>query len=444
MGKLFGTDGIRGIAGKELDFCLARRVGKALVEILKSEGICEPKILIGMDTRESSPTLSDALSKGITEAGGRAISIGVCSTPAVAFLLIKHSFDAGVMISASHNPYEYNGIKIFGKNGFKLSDEEEAQIESRIIDTETGITPEGAKEEYINYLKNAFGVSLNGLKIGIDCANGSASVTAEKLFTALGAECLMISNSPDGHNINENCGSTHLDRLKALVLSNNLDVGIAFDGDADRCIAIDEKGREVDGDFIMAILATKLKSNRMLANNTIVGTVMTNLGLKKFCDENGIAFKSAAVGDRFVLEMLTEGGYTLGGEQSGHIILPHLATTGDGQLTAIALLSQIKESGKSLSALADIMKKYPQITVNINADARGKQAIVNDEKTKEIIFQAEEKLGDKGRIIVRPSGTEALIRITVEGESEEGAEAICHDIAKKIKGRLDELKSAMG
>lgn len=444
MGKLFGTDGIRGIAGQELNEALAGKVGEALTQVLQNTGKYRPKILIGMDTRESSPSLSASLIEGIKISGGVAISIDICSTPAIAFLLKKHSFDAGVMISASHNPYEYNGIKIFGSNGFKLSDDMENEIERRICDNGNSISPETAREEYINYLKNAFGVSLKGLRIGIDCANGSASVTARETFSDLGAECYIISDSPDGKNINRACGSTHLDDLKKLVLSHKLDAGIAFDGDADRCIAIDEKGCEIDGDYIMAILALRLKSEGALHESTIVGTVMTNLGFKKFCQENEIAFKSAPVGDRFVLETLNEGGYSLGGEQSGHIILPEFATTGDGQLTAIALLSQIKTSGKSLSALAEIMKKYPQITKNIDADALDKQALISDEIIKETIADAEFELCGSGRVVVRPSGTEALIRITVESDTEEKTERICYELAKKIDARLKKLKTAMG
>ena len=441
MGKLFGTDGIRGIAGKEITVDLARRIGRALTEVLRSTGIRMPSVLIGMDTRESSPTLCSALMDGILEVGGKAISIGVCSTPAIAYHLVKHSFDAGVMISASHNPYHYNGIKIFGGNGYKISDEAEEKIEGLI--SKENITPESAKNEYIDYLKETFGISLNGLRIGIDCANGSASVTAKELFTKLGAECYTISDSPNGKNINKECGSTHLEGLKSLVLDQGLDAGIAFDGDADRCIAIDETGREIDGDYILAILALRLREEKALDKNAIVGTVMTNLGLRKFCEENGITFKSSAVGDRFVLEMLKKEGYALGGEQSGHIILPHLATTGDGQLTAIALLSTVKSSGKSLGALAAIMKKYPQITLNIDADANDKLALTEDEGIKKIILDAERQVKSNGRIIIRPSGTEALIRITVESATEEEAERLSSQLAEKIKRRLKELKSAV-
>ena len=437
MGKLFGTDGIRGIAYKELSLDLADGVGFALVTVLISQGINHPKILIGMDTRESSPALCSALTDGIKRAGGMAVSIGICSTPAVAYHVVKHSYNAGVMISASHNPYEYNGIKIFGSDGFKLSDETENMIEREII------TPDSARKEYLEYLRGTFKTPLCNLKIGIDCANGSASATASELFSSLGAECYMLSDSPSGKNINEKCGSTHISELRELVVSEGLDAGIAFDGDADRCIAIDEKGQEIDGDYILAILSSELKKEGKLKENAIVGTVMTNLGLKKFCESQGIGFKSAAVGDKFVLEMLTEGGLSLGGEQSGHIILSDIATTGDGQLTAVALLSILKKSGKKLSALADIMKKYPQVTLNIEADTNDKAAFTEDEIIKDIISKSENRIKNRGKIVVRPSGTEPLIRISAEASTVREAEEICNILAEKIKGRLTELKTSV-
>ena len=441
MKRLFGTDGIRGIVGKELDIELAYNVGSALTKVLLSKEGRSPKILIGMDTRASSPMLSSAFMNGIREMGGMATNIGVCSTPAVAYHVIKHAFDAGVMISASHNPYEYNGIKIFGKDGFKISDEIEARIEEIVFGN--NLNEITAREEYIDYLKKAFNCSLSGLKIGIDCANGSASVTAKELFESLGAECHILSDNPNGKNINLGCGSTYLDGLKSLVISKSLDVGIAFDGDADRCIAIDEKGREIDGDFILAILSLRMKSEERLNKNVIVGTVMTNLGLRKFCADNNIGFECSAVGDRYVLEKLRLGEYSLGGEQSGHIIFSDIATTGDGQLTAVALLSEMKKSGKSLSALASAMKKYPQKCINIEADAIDKTLLINDNVIQEIIKEGE-TLFDSGRIVVRPSGTEPLIRIRAECITEEEAELICHHLANKIKGRLRELKTTVG
>lgn len=436
MDKLFGTDGIRGVVGTELTDDLAYNIGSSLVSVLLKQGVTNPKIIIGMDTRESSLNLCVALCDGIRAAGGFFSNIGVCSTPAIAYLVVSRNFDAGVMISASHNPYQYNGIKIFGRDGCKLSDEMEEEIERNIL------TPNMARKEYIEYLKNCFGQSFFGIRLGIDCANGSTYVSAKELFSSLGAECYFISDLPNGKNINENCGSTHLNNLKNLVISNNLDLGIAFDGDGDRCIAIDEKGRVVDGDHIMAILTLRLKNDGMLSENTVVGTVMTNLGFVDFCKKNGIEFRSTNVGDRFVLQSLNEGGFSLGGEQSGHIILREKATTGDGQLTALALLSEIKKSGKRLSTLAEIISKYPQITINIKAEQIDKENLYSDD-IREIIRKAEKELGDTGRIIIRPSGTEPLIRIMVECESSTKAQAICQDVADSIKKTLDKLNSAM-
>ena len=449
MGRLFGTDGIRGVVGSELTTELARLVGRALVGVLPKGDDGRSFILVGMDTRISSGMLADSLIEGICEAGGDAVNIEVCSTPAVAYLVRKHRFDAGVMISASHNPWEYNGIKIFGADGFKLNDLLEERIEELILDGKDEFIPaeipgslkyiDSAIEEYTEYLIGC-GVSLKGLRIGIDCANGSAASTAERVFSGLGAECCMLADQPNGTNINKGCGSTHLEGIKALVKENGLDVGIAFDGDADRCLAIDETGREIDGDFILAILASKLKDEGCLSGNTLVGTVMSNLGLVKFCERNGIDFLATRVGDRYVLEALNERGLSLGGEQSGHIILRELSTTGDGQLTAVYLLSHIKESGKSLSTLATIMKKYPQYMINLHADADGKSALKTDEVIKEIISESEKEMGEHGRILIRPSGTEPLIRVMTEGDDPEIAERICKDLSQRIKKRLKELK----
>lgn len=449
MGRLFGTDGIRGVVGSELTTELARLVGRALVGVLPKGDDGRSFILVGMDTRISSGMLADSLIEGICEAGGDAVNIEVCSTPAVAYLVRKHRFDAGVMISASHNPWEYNGIKIFGADGFKLNDLLEERIEELILDGKDEFIPadipgslkyiDSAIEEYTEYLIGC-GVSLKGLRIGIDCANGSAASTAERVFSGLGAECCMLADQPNGTNINKGCGSTHLEGIKALVKEKGLDVGIAFDGDADRCLAIDETGREIDGDFILAILASKLKDEGRLSGNTLVGTVMSNLGLVKFCERNGIDFLATRVGDRYVLEALNERGLSLGGEQSGHIILRELSTTGDGQLTAVYLLSHIKESGKSLSTLATIMKKYPQYMINLHADADGKSALKTDEVIKEIIAESEKEMGEHGRILIRPSGTEPLIRVMTEGDDPEIAERICKDLSQRIEKRLKELK----
>ena len=451
MGKLFGTDGIRGLFGGELNSALARNVGRALVCVLTQDGRTRPKIVVGMDTRLSSPLLLDSLMEGICEAGGDATTIDVCSTPAVAHIVTKHKYDAGVMISASHNPWDYNGIKIFGSDGFKLSDSLEEKIEAIVLSDEDFCRAEqmGSYQvffegvpEYIDYIKNAFGVSLDGMKIAIDCANGSASVSAEKIFSGLGANCLMIADNPDGTNINLDCGSTHLAGLKKVVVDNKLQLGIAFDGDADRCLCVDENGEEVDGDFILAILATKLKSEGKLKGNTLVGTVMSNLGLIKFCEKNGIDFFATKVGDRYVLEKLNESSLSLGGEQSGHVILRELSTTGDGQLTALALLSHLKESGKSLSEVKSVMKKYPQYMTSVYADAEDKAAFKTDTLIKDIIAESENEMGERGRILIRPSGTEHLIRVMTEGDDSDIAESICASLAEKVRKRLAELKES--
>ncbi len=447
MARLFGTDGIRGVAGEELTAELATQVGRALTKVLGKE--TNTRVLLGMDTRESSPWICDALVDGICSVGGEAAVIGVCSTPAVAYLTKKHGFDAGVMISASHNPYQYNGIKIFGGDGFKLSDALEDEIEALIgvpCEAREGgrVTKfDGAIDEYIEYLKNSFGISLSGMKIGVDCANGSASVSAGELLSSLGAECHIRCDSPNGTNINLNCGSTHLEGLKALVIEKGLDLGIAFDGDADRCLAIDHEGNEVDGDFIMAIVGLWLNEKGKLRESTIVGTVMSNLGFVKFCEKNGLNFIATKVGDRYVLEMMNERGFDFGGEQSGHLILGELATTGDGQLTAISLLSRVKESGKTLKELATVMKKYPQYMVNIRANSEEKALVKTDEVILGIIADGEKRLEGTGRLLIRPSGTEHLIRIMTEGEDGELANDVCSSCAQKIRDRLDRLNESV-
>ncbi len=448
MRRLFGTDGIRGISNEFLSCERGVSIGRALGHVLSSNRKYRPKVIIGMDTRISSEMLASAITAGLLSVGSDVMTLGVVPTPAIAYLVKKYKAKAGVMISASHNPYEYNGIKIFGEEGFKLSDELEEQIESIVLDNTPPVRIAESREigkryeapyalhDYISYLMHTTEVPLDGMKVAIDTSNGSASATAEELFRSLGADVHMLSDKPDGININENCGSTHLEALRKYVVENKMEVGIAFDGDADRCLAVDEMGNEVDGDFIMAILALDLKKKGLLNKNTVVGTVMSNFGFHKFCEDNGINYIAAKVGDRYVLEMLNQEGFSFGGEQSGHIILRRFATTGDGQLTAIALLSHIKESGKTLGELSRVMKKYPQHTVNIAATQSQKIAFFTDEEIKEILTEAEASLENRGRLVARPSGTEPLVRIMVESLDEKETVSIAERIASAVKDKL--------
>ena len=450
MRRLFGTDGVRGIANEFLSCERALEIGRALGTVLSRRKRYKTKIIIGMDTRISSRMLCAALAAGVCSVGGEVVNAGVIPTPAIAHLVKKHGYTAGVMISASHNSFEYNGIKIFGTDGFKLSDELEERIESIVLDDDVHpsmadparigniLDSSTARDEYIAHLSSAMATDLTGMKIGIDCANGAASATAERLFTSFGAECTIINASPNGTNINDKCGSTYLDGLKGLVVENGLDLGVAFDGDADRCLLVDEMGNEIDGDFIMAIIAQHMKRDGKLTKNTVVGTVMTNLGFKKFCEREGIGFIAAKVGDRYVLEMMNQEGYVFGGEQSGHIIFREHSTTGDGQLTALMLLSEVKRTGKRLSELAAIMKKYPQYIVNIEANAEEKLAFFTNREIATLISEAEENIGD-GRVVVRPSGTEPKIRVMLEGEDEALTESIAKELAARIKEKLKEI-----
>ena len=450
MRRLFGTDGVRGIANEFLSCERAIAIGRALGYVLSSNQRYRPKVIIGMDTRLSSEMLASAVSAGLCSVGSDVMTLGVVPTPAVAYLVKKYKAKAGVMISASHNPYEYNGIKVFGEEGFKLSDELEEQIESIVLDNTPPIKmadsakigkrfdAPNALSDYIDHLISTASTRLDGLEVAIDTSNGSASATAERLFTSLGASVHMLHCEPDGININDACGSTHLGSLKKYVVDNGLDVGVAFDGDADRCLAIDGDGNEIDGDYIMAILALDMKKKGLLDKNTVVGTVMTNFGFHKFCEENDITFIAAKVGDRYVLEILNQEGFSFGGEQSGHVIIRNHATTGDGQLTALALLCHIKESGKTLSELSRVMKKYPQHMVNIETTPAGKIAMFTDEDIKGIIADAEAQIGARGRLVVRPSGTEPLVRIMVEGEDPTQTVEIAETTARKIKEKLNE------
>ncbi len=447
MGRLFGTDGIRGIANSFLSCELAVKVGRAAGKVLSDGSRRRLLFCIGCDTRISSDMLSFSVASGLCSVGVDVIILGVVPTPAVAYLVGKYKADAGIMISASHNPAEYNGIKIFSGDGYKIPDALEEQIETLVLDSEDNFDLSGtdigkvtyanmAVKDYVDHLKSTVINSLDGLNIAVDCANGSASVSAAKLFEALGANADVLHDKPNGININTNCGSTHIDILREYVLRNNLDAGIAYDGDADRCICVDDKGNIVDGDFIMAICAKDMKERGKLAKNTVVGTVMTNMGFGKFCKENDISFIATKVGDRFVLEEMLQEDYVFGGEQSGHVIFGDFASTGDGQLTSIQLLSLMKRSGKKLSELSSIMKRYPQCIINVNVSKEGKLAFYTDATVKNAIEDAKKEFGESGRIVVRASGTEPLIRVMTEGEDRVQTESIAKRVSEVITERL--------
>ena len=448
MGRLFGTDGVRGVANSELTCEMAMNIGRAAAMVLTDDDRRHPRILIGKDTRKSSDMLEAAITAGLCSVGANVIQLGVVPTPAVAFLVGKYKADAGIVLTASHNPCEFNGIKIFSGDGYKLPDALEEQIEAIVLDhVATPPTPVGGDlgtvttapnvvRDYVDHVKSTVPFSLDGLRIAIDCANGASSRTAETLFTELGAECHMIANEPNGVNVNDKCGSTHMEGLMAYVKEHGLDAGVAFDGDADRCLAVDENGNLVDGDFVMAICAADMKSRGKLAKSTVVGTIMTNMGFNRFCDENDMKFSATKVGDRYVLEEMLLEGYNFGGEQSGHVIFLDFATTGDGQMTAAQLLSIMRRRQAKLSSLATIMQRYPQVMVNVTTSPEGKLRFYTDTEVKESIEKAKAALGNTGRIIVRPSGTEPLLRVMVEGQDLALIEKIAEDISEVIKEEL--------
>ncbi len=448
MGRLFGTDGVRGVANSELTCEMAMNIGRAAAMVLTDDDRRHPRILIGKDTRKSSDMLEAAITAGLCSVGANVIQLGVVPTPAVAFLVGKYKADAGIVLTASHNPCEFNGIKIFSGDGYKLPDALEEQIEAIVLDhVDTPPTPVGGDlgtvttapnvvRDYVDHVKCTVPFSLDGLRIAIDCANGASSRTAETLFTELGAECHMLANEPNGVNVNDNCGSTHMEGLMAYVKEHGLDAGVAFDGDADRCLAVDENGNLVDGDFVMAICAADMKSRGKLAKSTVVGTIMTNMGFNRFCDENDMKFSSTKVGDRYVLEEMLLEGYNFGGEQSGHVIFLDFATTGDGQMTAAQLLSIMRRRQAKLSSLATIMQRYPQVMVNVTTSPEGKLRFYTDTEVKESIEKAKAALGSTGRIIVRPSGTEPLLRVMVEGENEEQISELTNQVADVLRTRL--------
>ncbi len=449
MGRLFGTDGIRGIANKDLTCELATQLGRAAAQVLTNKSNRHPRVLIGKDTRLSSDMLENAMAAGLCSIGASVVTLGVVPTPAVAYLVEKYKADAGIMISASHNSFEYNGIKIFSGDGFKLPDDLEERIEDIILGKTdisdqlpqdeglgTVTRAQDAVRDYIDHVKSTVHFALDGMKLAIDCANGSASATAEALFTELGAQVTMLNQSPDGINVNDNCGSTHMEGLIEYVKNHELDAGVAFDGDADRCLMVDEAGNFVDGDFIMAICALDMKSRGKLNKNTVVGTIMTNMGFQKFCEENGMRFEATKVGDRYVLEQMRLEGYSFGGEQSGHVIFRDFATTGDGQLTACQLLSLLHRRQGKLSSLATAMQRYPQTMVNIQVTPEGKLAFYTDQRVRAAIEKATAELGGEGRIIVRPSGTEPLLRVMVEGRDEAQIQALAEEVAQVIREEL--------
>ena len=448
MGRLFGTDGVRGVANKDLTCELAMKLGRAAAAVLTNKSTRHPRVIIGKDTRLSSDMLENAMAAGLCSVGASVVLLGVVPTPAVAYLVEKYKADAGIMISASHNSYEYNGIKIFSGDGFKLPDDLEERIESLSLgeaplpaapaDSDLGTveTAPNALRDYIDHVKSTVHFSLDGLEIALDCANGSSAMTAETLFTELGAKVHMLANEPNGVNINDHCGSTHMESLIEYVKTHKVDAGIAFDGDADRCLAVDENGEPVDGDFIMAICGLDMKSRGKLNKNCIVGTIMTNLGFIKFCEANGIHFEATKVGDRYVLEEMLLENYSFGGEQSGHVIFRDFATTGDGQLTAAQLLSIMKRREAKLSSMTTVMERYPQTMKNIRVSPEGKLAFYTDPKVKQAIDAATKTLAGNGRVIVRPSGTEPLLRVMVEGQDLALIEKIAEDISEVIKEEL--------
>ena len=448
MGKLFGTDGIRGIANSELTGKLAYDVGRASAYVLTKKKKRQPKILVARDTRISGSMLEAALVGGICSVGANVVSIGVVPTPAISFLTKVLDADAGIMISASHNPLEYNGIKIFNREGYKLSDELEKEIE-QIILSQSGAGPlptgegvgtwevdHGLMDLYIDHVCSTIPGDLKGLKVIIDCANGAAYEAAPKALERLGAEVDAIHYKPNGININKLCGSTHMDDLMSQVVGRGLSVGIAFDGDADRCLAVDENGKFVDGDQILAICALDMKQGGRLNKDTMVTTVMSNLGLNFMANENDIGVKETRVGDRYVLEKMIKDGYNIGGEQSGHVIFLDHNTTGDGLITAIQLLYIMKKTGKKLSELSRVMKVMPQVLINAKVKNEHKYDYIEDLEIRQEIKKLEAKFGEEGRVLVRASGTEPLVRVMIEGtdkdELEKNAQKLADFIEKKL------------
>ena len=445
MSRLFGTDGVRGVANDELTTLLAMQLGQAGAYVLTRENMHKPTIMVGCDTRISGDMLANALMAGICSVGANAVYVGVIPTPAVAYLTRKYKVDAGVVISASHNPVEFNGIKFFDGNGYKLPDALEDEIESYIRNDMSGIKfPIGsnvgkikyrtdAREEYINHSIQAVGVDLTGLKIVVDCAEGASYYTSVEALRELGGNIVAIHNMPDGTNINANCGSTHMQELQARVVYEKANIGLAFDGDADRLLAVDEQGNIVDGDQIMAIVGNHMKEKGELSGDTIVATVMSNLGFFLMGQQNGIHMEQTKVGDRYVLERMREIGASLGGEQSGHIIFLKENTTGDGLLSALHLLKVLVETEKPLSELAAIMEVLPQALVNAKVPNHKKEKYMDYPEIADAIQKLDEKYAGDGRVLIRPSGTEPLVRVMIEGKDKKMIDDDAKQLAELIQ-----------
>ncbi|MGW6375535.1 phosphoglucosamine mutase [Rhodococcus sp. NPDC055112] len=443
MGRMFGTDGVRGLANAELDAELALRIAGAAASVLalSERGAPRPTAVLGRDPRASGEMLEAAVTAGLTAAGVDVINVGVLPTPAVAFLTGAYDAALGVMISASHNPMPDNGIKIFAAGGHKLDDESEDRIEAAIADRDLIPRPTGAgigrvrtaadaAERYLENLARATTHRVDGLTVVVDCANGAASTVGPEAYRAAGARVIAIHADPDGLNINDGCGSTHLDELRAAVLAHGADLGIAHDGDADRCLAVDATGAVVDGDAIMSVLALAMRESGELAQNTLVATVMSNLGLHIAMREAGIEVRTTAVGDRYVLEELRNGSFSLGGEQSGHVVLPGFGTTGDGVLTGLRLMGRMAQTGKSLRELAAVMRTLPQVLVNVQVT--DKAAVACAPAVLEAVAEAEAMLGEAGRVLLRPSGTEQLVRVMVEATEIEIAQKLADGLADRV------------
>ncbi len=445
---MFGTDGVRGVANEELTPDLAMKLGQAGAYVLTRQQNHKPTIMVGCDTRISGDMLANALMAGACSVGANCVYVGIMPTPAVAYLTRKYRMDAGVVISASHNPVEFNGIKFFDGNGFKLpdalEDEIEDQIKRNMEDIRFPIGPgvgkikirTDAREEYINHSVRSVSADLSGLKIVADCAEGASYYTSVEALRNSGAEVIAIHNHPDGTNINANCGSTHMEELCARVVYEKADVGLAFDGDADRLLAVDENGKVVDGDVIMAIIGNYMKENGTLKGNTIVATVMSNLGFSLSCEKNGINLERTAVGDRYVLERMKEIDASLGGEQSGHIIFLDENTTGDGLLSALHLLKVMTESGKKLSELSKVMEVLPQALAGAKVANHKKDKYMEYPEIAEAIKAVEDKFAGEGRVLIRPSGTEPLVRVMIEGKNQDEIREEAEKLAALIQDTM--------